>query len=300
MHEINVRQAVETLSEGKVIESDNPGQFRGRKDRLRSKSFHWGSISLAQRVNVGPRELRQRARIEERNTPSARITGLVDLTDQFDANHSNCSGFPYFVLILYTCTKIQYVRVQIFTNVEWLTTHAIQKWSGILSLVTFPTAPASRGEDVIHACDATRIVLPHRRTGVELCRIRSRPRIHLSAITCPLEEDEEEEEEANSGLASDRVVGIRIADRESREHGSDDTPCFTAAGPFINHGFRIFHAADAVADRDSAGELAAVFGLARQLTMSDAFFFSICLYQLTALLLHFGKILCIENEIFID
>lgn len=138
------------------------------------------------------------------------------------------------------------------------------------SLVTFPTAPASRGEDVIHACDATRIVLPHRRTGVELCRIRSRPRIHLSAITCPLEEDEEEEEEANSGLASDRVVGIRIADRESREHGSDDTPCFTAAGPFINHGFRIFHTADAVADRDSAGELAAVFGLARQLTMSDA------------------------------
>jgi len=92
----------------------------------------------------------------------------------------------------------------------------------------------------------------------------------LSAITCPLEEDEEEEEEANSGLASDRVVGIRIADRKSREHGSDDTPCFTAAGPFINHGFRIFHAADAVADRDSAGELAAVFGLARQLTMSDA------------------------------
>lgn len=56
-------------------------------------------------------------------------------------------------------------------------------------------------------------------TGVELCRIRSRSRIHLSAITCPLEE-EEEEEEANSGLASDRVVGIRIADRESREHGS--------------------------------------------------------------------------------
>lgn len=54
-------------------------------------------------------------------------------------------------------------------------------------------------------------------TGVELCQIRSRSRIHLSAITCPLEE---EEEEANSGLASDRVVGIRIADRESREHGS--------------------------------------------------------------------------------
>lgn len=75
------------------------------------------------------------------------------------------------------------------------------------TLVTFPTAPASRGEDVIHACDATRIVLPHRRIGVELCRIQSRPRIHLSAITCPLvEEEEEEEEEANSGLASDRVV----------------------------------------------------------------------------------------------
>lgn len=114
-------------------------------------------------------------------------------------------------------------------------------------------------------------MLPHRCTGVELCRIRSRPRIHLSAITCPLEEnEEEEEEEVNSGLASDRVVGIRIADRESREHGSDDTPCFTAAGPFINHGFRIFHAADAVADRDSAGELAAVVRLARQLTMSGA------------------------------
>lgn len=60
---------------------------------------------------------------------------------------------------------------------------------------------------MIHACDATRIVLPHRHTGVELCRIRSRPRIHLSAITCPFEEEEkeeeeeeDEEEEANSGV----------------------------------------------------------------------------------------------------
>lgn len=75
------------------------------------------------------------------------------------------------------------------------------------TLATFPTASASRGGDVIHACDATRIVLPHRHTGVELCRIRSRPRIHLSAITCPFEEEEkeeeeeeDEEEEANSGV----------------------------------------------------------------------------------------------------
>jgi len=74
-----------------------------------------------------------------------------------------------------------------------------------ITLAIFPTTPASRGGDVIHACDATRIVLPHRHTGVELCRIRSRPRIHLSAITCPLGEEgeegeEEEEEEADPGL----------------------------------------------------------------------------------------------------
>lgn len=76
------------------------------------------------------------------------------------------------------------------------------------TLATFLIAPASRGGDVIHACDATRIVLPHRYTGVELCRIRSRPRIHLSTITCPLEEEKEEkkkeeekeEEEADPGV----------------------------------------------------------------------------------------------------
>lgn len=131
------------------------------------------------------------------------------------------------------------------------------------TLVTFPTAPASRGEDVIHACDATRIVLPHQRIGVELCRIQSRPRIHLSAITCPLEE-EEEEEEANSGLASDRVVRIGIADRGSREHGSTMHRALLQPGGLLITVFAFF------TPRMETGELAAVFGLTRRLTKSGA------------------------------
>lgn len=85
------------------------------------------------------------------------------------------------------------------------------------ALATFLPAPASHAGDVIHACDATRIVLPHRHTGVELCRIRSRLRIHLSAITCPLggekeEEDDEEEEEANRRLIGSWGLGSSIGD----------------------------------------------------------------------------------------
>lgn len=46
------------------------------------------NLACATSQRRAARAERQRARIEERNTPSARITGLVDLTDQFDANHS--------------------------------------------------------------------------------------------------------------------------------------------------------------------------------------------------------------------
>lgn len=62
-------------------------QFRGRKDRLRSKSFHRGSAPVAQRVNFGPC-CETGSVVPRRGIHLERITGLVDLTDQFDANHS--------------------------------------------------------------------------------------------------------------------------------------------------------------------------------------------------------------------
>lgn len=62
-------------------------QFRGRKDRLRSKSFRWGSVRVAQRVNIGP-FCETGSAVPRRGIHLERITGLVDLTDQFDANHS--------------------------------------------------------------------------------------------------------------------------------------------------------------------------------------------------------------------
>lgn len=87
-------RARESTQETKQIAGDRShinhlSQFRGRKDRLRSKSFHWGSVPVAQRVNVEPRDSGTPwYRRGEEYTAAARITGLVDLTDQFDANHS--------------------------------------------------------------------------------------------------------------------------------------------------------------------------------------------------------------------
>lgn len=124
-----------------------------------------------------------------------------------------------------------------------------------ITLAIFPTAPASRGRDVIHACDATRIVLPHRHTGVELCRIRSRPRIHLSAITCPFEEGEEgeEEEEADSGPIRSWGLGSSIGDLANT--APVYTPCFTAPARLLITADVFFACAKAVAD-GNAGESA--------------------------------------------